>query len=51
MVVKYCPYTEEKVRNLAFEGFSILAHVQQTLFKEIEKECLTLLDKELVSAM
>ncbi len=51
MVVKYSPYTEEKVRNLAFEGFSILADVQQNLFKEIQKECLVLLDKELVSAM
>lgn len=51
MTVKYCPYTQEKIRNLAFEGFSILTNVQQTLFKEIQKECLTLLNKELVSTM
>ncbi|MDY6897431.1 MAG: hypothetical protein SWZ49_05040 [Cyanobacteriota bacterium] len=51
MVVKYSPYTEEKVRSLAFEGFSILADVQQNLFKEIHKECLVFLDKELLSTI
>lgn len=51
MVVKYSPYTREEVRKLAFEGFNTLVNVQQTLFKEIQKECLALENKELASAI
>lgn len=51
LAVQYLPRNHERLSQWVFEGFSQFATIQQSFFREVNRECLELIKRELNGAI